>query len=94
MPNSSGPSEADKRLLPDLAALIAGLKASTLDKAIGDRVKLHALDALGCTWAGAETSEIKPTHEALKRAAFVVPPKSVLDHAGCAACLAGHRLPG
>ena len=51
-------------------------------------MKLHALDALGRTWAGSETSEIKPTATgALKRAAFAVPPKSVLDHPGCAAAL-------
>ena len=60
----------DKRLLPDLAAQIASLKASAVDPATADAVKLHALDALGCTWAGAETSEIKPTHAALQHAAF------------------------
>ncbi|HVA14196.1 MAG TPA: MmgE/PrpD family protein [Stellaceae bacterium] len=78
---------SDKRLLPDLAALIAGLKAQAADKAIVDTVKLHALDALGCTWAGAETSEIRATHAALKRAAFAMPPKSLLDHPGCAAAM-------
>ena len=67
MPPSSAP---DKKLLPDLAAQIASLKASAVDQATVDAVKLHALDALGCTWAGAETSEIRPTHAALK---FVIP---------------------
>ena len=56
MPPSSTP---DKKLLPDLAAQIASLKASAVDQATVDAVKLHALDALGCTWAGAETSEIR-----------------------------------
>lgn len=77
----------DKRLLPDLAALIAGLKASAVDQAIVDPVKLHALDALGCTWAGAETSEIVITHQALRRAAFATPPKNLLDHPGAAAAI-------
>ncbi|HEY3918032.1 MAG TPA: MmgE/PrpD family protein [Stellaceae bacterium] len=91
MPPSSAP---DKRLLPDLAAQIAALKAASVDAATIEVVKLHALDALGCTWAGAETSEIRPTHEALKRAAFasVRPafagtPKNLLDHPGVAAAL-------
>jgi 2-methylcitrate dehydratase PrpD len=78
---------ADARLLPDLAALIAALRARDIDAAIVDTVKLHAFDALGCTWAGAETSEIRATHEALKRAAFVAPPKSVADHPACAAAM-------
>ncbi len=78
---------SDKRLLPDLAALIAGLTAPAVDAAIVDAVKLHALDALGCIWAGAETSEIGVTHAALKRAAFATPPKSLLDHPGCAAAM-------
>jgi 2-methylcitrate dehydratase PrpD len=84
MPNN-GPS--DKRLLPDLAALIAALKAPAVEKATLDSVKLHALDALGCTWAGAETSEIRATHAALKRAAFATPPKSLLDHPTAAAAI-------
>ena len=91
MPPSSAP---DKRLLPDLAALIAGLKASAVDQATVDAVKLHALDALGCTWAGAETSEIRPTHEALKHAgfasvrpAFANTPKNLLDHPSVAAAM-------
>jgi len=85
MPQSSAP---DKRLLPGLAAQIAGLKASAVDQATLDAVKLHALDALGCTWAGAETSEIKPTHAALKRAAFATAaPKNLLDHPGTAAAM-------
>ncbi len=51
---ADGPS--DKRLLPDLAALIARFGvAPTVDAATVDAVKLHAFDALGCTWAGAET---------------------------------------
>jgi 2-methylcitrate dehydratase PrpD len=91
MPPSSAP---DKRLLPDLAALIAGLKASAVDRATVDAVKLHALDALGCTWAGAETSEIRATHDALKhagsasaRAAFPHTTQSLLDHPGTAAAM-------
>lgn len=91
MPPSSAP---DKRLLPDLAALIASLKASSVDPVTIDAVKLHALDALGCTWAGAETSEIKPTHEALKhagfasaRAAFPHTTQSLLDHPCVAAAM-------
>ena len=91
MPPSSTP---DKRLLPDLAALIAGLKLSAVDKASVDAVKLHALDALGCTWAGAETSEIRPTHNALKhaafasaRASFANAPQSLLEHPGAAAAM-------
>jgi 2-methylcitrate dehydratase PrpD len=87
-------SAIDKRLLPDLAALIAGLKASTVEKATVDAVKLHALDALGCTWAGAETSEIKPTHDALKRAGFASARaefanarRSLLDHPTAAAAI-------
>jgi 2-methylcitrate dehydratase PrpD len=91
MPPSSAP---DKRLLPDLAALIAGLKASTVDQATVDAVKLHTLDALGCTWAGAETSEIRPTHAALKRATFASArasfahmPQSLLEHPGAAAAM-------
>ena len=79
---------SDKRLLPDLAAQIGALKAAALDKAVIDAVKLHALDALGCTWAGAETSEIRATHEALKRAAFgSTPPKSLLDNPTAAAAI-------
>ncbi|HEX3970148.1 MAG TPA: MmgE/PrpD family protein [Stellaceae bacterium] len=91
MPPNSAP---DKRLLPDLAAQIASLKASSVDPATLDAVKLHALDALGCTWAGAETSEIKPTHEALKRAGFASAralfahtPQSLLDHPCVAAAM-------
>lgn len=78
---------ADRHLLPELAALIAGLKASAIDRTIGEAVKLHAFDALGCTWAGAATSEIRPTHEALKRAACVAPTTSLLEHPGAAAAL-------
>ena len=36
---------ADKRLLPDLAALIGSLTARDTDPAIVDAVKLHAFDA-------------------------------------------------
>jgi 2-methylcitrate dehydratase PrpD len=91
MPPNSTP---DKRLLPDLAAQIASLKASAVDQATVDVVKLHALDALGCTWAGAETSEIKPTHAALKHAAFANArarfadaPQSLLEHPTAAAAI-------
>ncbi|HEY1507293.1 MAG TPA: MmgE/PrpD family protein [Stellaceae bacterium] len=77
MPPSSAP---DKRLLPDLAAQIARLKASAVDQATVDAVKLHVLDALGCTWAGAETSEIRPTHEALKRASYAGASKNLLEN--------------
>jgi len=91
MPPNSAP---DKKLLPDLAAQIASLKASAVDQATVDAVKLHALDALGCTWAGAETSEIKPTHAALKHAAFANArarfadaPQSLLEHPTAAAAI-------
>jgi 2-methylcitrate dehydratase PrpD len=84
MPPNSTP---DKRLLPDLAAQIASLKASTVDQTTVDAVKLHALDALGCTWAGAETSEIKPTHEALKRAGYAGASKKLLDNPTAAAAI-------
>jgi 2-methylcitrate dehydratase PrpD len=77
----------DKKLLPDLAAQLSGLKARDIDAATLDKVKLHGFDALACAWAGAETSEIKPTHDALKRAAFLTPPKSFFDHPGCAAAM-------
>jgi 2-methylcitrate dehydratase PrpD len=78
---------ADKKLLPELAALIAGLKLGDVDAATIDNLKLHGFDALGCTWAGAATSEIGPTHDALKRAAFLTAPKSFFDHPGCAAAM-------
>jgi 2-methylcitrate dehydratase PrpD len=84
MPPSSAP---DKRLLPDLAAQIANLKTSAVDQATVDAVKLHALDALGCTWAGAETSEIKPTHAALKRAGYAGAAKNLLDNPTAAAAI-------
>jgi 2-methylcitrate dehydratase PrpD len=84
MPPSSAP---DKRLLPDLAAQIASLKASAVDAATIEAVKLHALDALGCTWAGAETSEIKPTHAALKRAGYAGAAKNLLDNPTAAAAI-------
>jgi 2-methylcitrate dehydratase PrpD len=91
MPPNSAPA---KKLLPDLAAQIASLKASSVDQATVDAVKLHALDALGCTWAGAETSEIKPTHAALKhagfasaRAVFANTPQNLLDHPSVAAAI-------
>ncbi|HEV8016154.1 MAG TPA: MmgE/PrpD family protein [Stellaceae bacterium] len=85
MPNDQ---PADKTLLPDLAALIAGLKASALDPTVVENVKLHALDALGCTWAGAETSEIRATHDALRRASFATPgAKNLLDHPIAAAAM-------
>jgi 2-methylcitrate dehydratase PrpD len=78
---------ADPRLLPDLASWIASLKGRDVDGATVDAVKLHAFDALGCTWAGAETSEIRATHEALKRAAFAAPARNLLDHPACAAAM-------
>jgi len=84
MPPSSAP---DKKLLPDLAAQIANLKASALDQASIEAVKLHALDALGCIWAGAETSEIKPTHAALKRAGYAGTAKNLLDNPTAAAAI-------
>ncbi len=84
MPPSSAP---DKKLLPDLAAQIASLKASAVDPATVDAVKLHALDALGCTWAGAETSEIRPTHAALKRAGYAGASKNLLDNPTAAAAI-------
>jgi 2-methylcitrate dehydratase PrpD len=84
MPPSSAP---DKRLLPDLAAQIASLKASAVDPTTIEAVKLHALDALGCTWAGAETSEIKPTHAALKRAGYAGAAKNLLDNPTAAAAI-------
>jgi 2-methylcitrate dehydratase PrpD len=84
MPPSSPP---DKKLLPDLAAQIASLKASAVDQATVDAVKLHALDALGCTWAGAETSEIRPTHAALKRAGHAGASKNLLDNPTTAAAI-------
>lgn len=84
MPPSSAP---DKRLLPDLAAQIASLKASAVDPTTIEAVKLHALDALGCTWAGAETSEIKPTHAALKRAGYAGTAKNLLENPTAAAAI-------
>jgi 2-methylcitrate dehydratase PrpD len=78
---------ADAKLLPDLAALIAALKARDVDAATIDALKLHALDALGCACAGAATSEIEATRDALLGASFLSPPKSVLDHPACAAAL-------
>lgn len=77
----------DKKLLPDLAALIAALRARNLDAATIDAAKLHGFDALGSTCAGAATSEIRATREALLRAAFLAAPKSILDHPGCAAAV-------
>lgn len=77
----------DRKLLPDLAALIASLRARDLDAATLDSVKLHGFDALGSTCAGAATSEIRATKEALLRAAFLSPPKSILDHPTCAAAV-------
>ena len=84
MPPSSAP---DKKLLPDLAAQIASLKAAAVDEATIEAVKLHALDALGCTWAGAETSEIEPTHAALKRAGYAGAAKNLLDNPTAAAAI-------
>ncbi|MGH7032921.1 MAG: hypothetical protein ACREFL_04240 [Stellaceae bacterium] len=78
---------ADPRLLPDLAAWIAALRASDLDSATLDRLKLHALDALGCACAGAATIEIAATRDALLDAAFSSRPKNLLDHPACAAAL-------
>jgi 2-methylcitrate dehydratase PrpD len=77
----------DKKLLPDLAALIAGLRASEIDAATIDTAKLHAFDALGCTCAGAATAEIVPTRTALLRAGFRGKPSALLDHPGCAAAV-------
>ncbi len=77
----------DARLLPELAALIACLNARDVDAATLEAVKLHALDALGCTVAGGMTSEIRPTRNALKRAAFLTPHKAILDHPSCAAAI-------
>lgn len=78
---------ADPRLLPDLAAWIAALRASDLDAATLDRLKLHALDALACTCAGAAASEFATTRDALLDAAFSSRPKNLLDHPACAAAL-------
>jgi 2-methylcitrate dehydratase PrpD len=77
----------DKKLLPDLAAFAAALRASDIDAATIDAVKLHGFDALGCACAGAATSEIATTKEALRHAAFRAPPRSILDHPGCAAAI-------
>lgn len=77
----------DRKLLPDLAALIAALRARDLDPATVESVKLHGFDALGSACAGAATSEINATRDALLRAAFFSPPKSMLDHPGCAAAV-------
>ena len=78
---------ADPRLLPELAAFIAALKASAVDAAMIETLKLHALDALGCAGAGAATTEIAATRDALLDAAFLSPPKSMFDHPACAAAL-------
>ena len=78
---------ADPRLLPDLAAWIAARRASDLDAATLDRLKLHAFDALGCACAGAATGEIAATREALLDAAFLSRPKNLLEHPACAAAL-------
>ena len=78
---------ADPRLLPDLAAWIAALRASDLDAATLDRLKLHALDALACTCAGAAASEFTTTRDALIDTAFSSRPKDLLDHPACAAAL-------
>ena len=77
----------DKKLLPDLAAFAAELQARDVDAATLDAVKLHGFDALGATCAGAATSEITLTREAVLRAAFLSPPKSILDHPSCAAAI-------
>jgi 2-methylcitrate dehydratase PrpD len=77
----------DRKLLPDLAAFIAALRARDFDAATLDTVKLHGFDALGSACAGAATSEIGITRHALLRAAFLTPPKSILDHPGCAAAI-------
>jgi len=77
----------DRKLLPDLAAFITALRARDLDAATIDAVKLHGFDALGSACAGAATSEIGITRDALLRAAFLTPPKSILDHPGCAAAI-------
>lgn len=78
---------ADRKLLPDLAAFAAGLRARDVDATTIDTVKLHGFDALGSVCAGTATSEIAVTRDALLRAAFLSPPKSVLDHPSCAAAL-------
>jgi 2-methylcitrate dehydratase PrpD len=77
----------DRKLLPELASFIAALRARDLDAATLDAVKLHGFDALGSACAGAATSEIGITRDALLRAAFLSPPKSILDHPGCAAAI-------
>ena len=77
----------DKKLLPDLAAQIASLKVRDIDAATLDAVKLHGFDALGAACAGAATTEIAATRDALLRAAFLSPPKSILDHPGAAAAI-------
>ena len=77
----------DKKLVPDLAAFAAALRARDVDAATLDSVKLHAFDALGATCAGAATAEIATTREALLRAAFLSRPKSILDHPSCAAAI-------
>jgi 2-methylcitrate dehydratase PrpD len=78
---------ADPRLLPDLAVWVAALRAPELDAAMLDRLKLHALDALGCASAGAVASEFAATRDALLDAAFSSRPKTLLDHPACAAAL-------
>ncbi len=77
----------DRKLLPDLAAFASASRARDLDAATLDAVKLHGFDALGAACAGAATSEIDVTRDALLQAAFLSPPKSILDHPGCAAAI-------
>lgn len=77
----------DPKLLPELAALIHGLKVRDVAPEAIEAAKLHAFDALGATCAGAATSEIQVTREALLRASFLSPPKSILDHPSCTAAL-------
>ena len=77
----------DPKLLPDLAALIAALRTRDLDTATIDAVKLHGFDALGCACAGAATTEVAATRNALLHAAFPAPHKSLLEHPGCAAAV-------
>lgn len=77
----------DRRLLPDLAARIAGLRAAEIDATTVEAVRLHGFDAMGCTAAGAATSEIGATRQALMHASFLSPPKSLLDYPGCAAAV-------
>jgi 2-methylcitrate dehydratase PrpD len=77
----------DPKLLPDLAALIHGLSARDVPADAIEAAKLHLFDALGANCAGAAAAEMGATRDALLRASFLSPPKSILDHPSCAAAL-------